>query len=293
MRDSLYGRGTTDMKGFLACVLSTVARIDASRLVRPLHIALTHDEEVGCFGAKTLIRHLPPARAIIVGEPTAMRIADRHKGAVAQTIRIKGLSAHSGLPQNGVNAIEHAVQIAGCIADIAQDLIETGGDDDTMQPGYSSIQLAAIAGGGATNVIPDHCDLVWQLRCLPGQSPDAVVEQIKAAARTVEARMRNRDRSCTITFEPMYDVPPLNRTADNPATAICRHLLGPQETIGVNFATEAGLYQRAGYAVVVCGPGNMAQGHTDNEYIQMTELGKCENFLAGLVDELSQREWGA
>ena len=283
-----YGRGTTDMKGFLACVLAAVPRLKAAKLKKPVHIAFSYDEEVGCTGVRPMIaemgKKLPLPRIVIVGEPTDMRVVDAHKGPVRWQVDIAGRAAHSSMAHLGVNAITTAGQIIGELARIEAELAART-PDHRFEPPYPTLQVTTIEGGTASNIVPVSCRFGFEIRSMPGLDIGAIERRLQHFIDTVcLPGMTARAPEAGITVTRTNDVPPFGTPDDSEAVALALALAGQNETFAVSYATEAGLFQDAGAPSVVCGPGNIAQAHTANEWIAASELEKCAQFIDKLAD---------
>jgi acetylornithine deacetylase len=283
-----YGRGTTDMKGFLACVLAAVPRFKAANLKKPVHIAFSYDEEIGCIGVRPMIAEmgtkLPLPRVVIVGEPTDMRVVDAHKGPVRWQVDIAGRAAHSSMAHLGVNAITAAGLIIGELARIEAELASRT-PSDRFEPPYPTLQVTTIEGGTASNIVPVSCRFGFEIRSMPGLDIGAIETRIKQFIDTVcLPGMQARAPEAGITVTRKNYVPPFGTPDDSEAVALALALAGQNETFAVSYATEAGLFQDAGAASVVCGPGNIAQAHTANEWIAVSELEKCSQFMDKLAD---------
>ncbi|OYW56014.1 MAG: acetylornithine deacetylase [Hyphomicrobium sp. 32-62-53] len=283
-----YGRGTTDMKGFLACVLAAVPRFKAAKLRKPVHIAFSYDEEVGCIGVRPMIAEmgtkLPLPRVVIVGEPTDMRVVDAHKGPVRWQVDIAGRAAHSSMAHLGVNAITMAGLIIGELARIEAELAART-PDHRFEPPYPTLQVTTIEGGTASNIVPVSCRFGFEIRSMPGLDIGAIETRIKQFIDAVcLPGMQARAPEAGITVTRKNYVPPFGTPEGSEAVALALALAGQNETFAVSYATEAGLFQDAGAASVVCGPGNIAQAHTANEWIAVSELEKCSQFMDKLAD---------
>lgn len=283
-----YGRGTTDMKGFLACVLAAVPRFKAANLKKPVHIAFSYDEEIGCIGVRPMIAEmgtkLPLPRVVIVGEPTDMRVVDAHKGPVRWQVDIAGRAAHSSMAHLGVNAITAAGLIIGELARIEAELAART-PDVRFEPPYPTLQVTTIEGGTASNIVPVSCRFGFEIRSMPGLDIGAIETRIKQFIDTVcLPGMQARAPEAGITVTRKNYVPPFGTPEGSEAVALALALAGQNETFAVSYATEAGLFQDAGAASVVCGPGNIAQAHTANEWIAVSELEKCSQFMDKLAD---------
>lgn len=283
-----YGRGTTDMKGFLACVLAAVPRFKAAKLKKPLHIAFSYDEEVGCTGVRPMIAEmgtrLPLPRVVIVGEPTDMRVVDAHKGPVRWQVDIAGRAAHSSMAHLGVNAITAAGLIIGELARIEAELAART-PDHRFEPPYPTLQVTTIEGGTASNIVPVSCRFGFEIRSMPGLDIAAIESRLQNFIETTcLPGMRARAPEAGIALTRTNYVPPFGTPEGSEAVALALALAGQNETFAVSYATEAGLFQDAGAASVVCGPGNIAQAHTANEWIAVSELEKCSQFMDKLAD---------
>jgi acetylornithine deacetylase len=289
-RDShLYGRGSADMKGFIALVLAMVPEITHRKLLVPLHLAFTHDEETGCFGAPALIETLPSGVArpllAIVGEPTSMQIANAQKGCSFFRTRITGQDGHSSAPDRGVNAISAAAEI---IAEIGRLHAEAKGHarpGSGFDPPHTTLSVGTIAGGSAVNIIARDCAFEWDLRTLPDDDPAALKARIdRFIAEGLLPRMRAVYSAAAIETETVVAVPPLVPMPGSPAEALARLLTGANTTTTVSFASEAGLYQQAGIPAIVCGPGSIDVAHKPDEFITRAELAAGQQFLHRLLE---------
>lgn len=290
----LYGRGACDMKGFIAATLAMAPVHAARNLVRPLHVALTYDEEVGCLGARHLVEDLTargfhPAVAII-GEPTEMRVIEGHKGCYEYTTRFHGTDGHGSEPDKGVNAIHYATRFVSKLLEISQTLQHGGGaPDQRYQPPWTTLQVGRIDGGSARNVIAKHCAVEWEMR--PIQPSDAV--RVKALLEDycqthLLPDMRSVCAAADIVTEVIGEVAGLEVMAQNEARDIICALTGDQLCDVVAFGTEAGLFQSLGMSVVVCGPGSIAQAHKPDEFVAIDQLAACLDMLGGLATTLER-----
>ena len=284
----LYGRGSADMKGFIALVLAFVPEMVRRRVATPLHLAFTHDEESGCFGAPALIAALPQGtarpRLAIIGEPTSMQVANAQKGCCFFRTKIGGREGHSSAPEHGVNAIFAAAEIIGEIGRLASEAQAGARPDSRFDPPYTTLSVGTIGGGAAVNIIARDCAFEWDLRSLPDDDPEALKTRIDAfIAGNLLPRMRASYSGASVETETVVAVPPLVPVADSPAEALARRLTGANTTRTVSFASEAGLYQRAGIPAVVCGPGSISVAHQPNEYITRDELAAGADFLDRLI----------
>lgn len=287
----IYGRGSADMKGFIAVALSMVPRMLSRSAAAPFYLALSYDEEVGCLGVRGLIKDLQelglqPA-GCIVGEPTDMGVVVGHKGGRAYRCCVKGREAHSSLTPFGVNAIEVAAMLISHIRQIADELRDSELHHAGFDVPYTTLQSGWIAGGIASNIVPRDCEFRFDIRHLAGTDPAQLVERIEVYAREVLLpRMRETAPESAIRIEQLGEVPPFDRGSATALVRYVRQCLG--EAVGaparyVGFGTEAGLFERAGIASVICGPGAIAQAHKPDEFIALAQLARCENFIEGLM----------
>ncbi len=284
----LYGRGSADMKGFIALVLALVPQMASRPLAVPLHLAFTHDEETGCFGAPALIRALPTGVArpllAIVGEPTSMQIANAQKGCAFFRTRIIGRDGHSSAPDRGVNAISAAAEIIAEIGRLHAEARRRARPDSGFDPPHTTLSVGTIAGGTAVNIIARECAFDWDLRTLPDEDAAALKARLdRFIAADLLPRMRAVYQEAAIETETIVAVPPLAPVAGSPAEAPARRLTGLNTTTTVSFASEAGLYQQAGIPAVVCGPGSIDVAHKPDEFITRAELAAGQEFLDRLL----------
>jgi len=288
--ERLFGRGTCDMKGFLAVCLAEVPNFLKAGLKSPIHLALSCDEEVGCKGVRPLVAHmrdnLPKPRAVIVGEPTSMKVVNAHKSAVTFSTEVTGHEAHSSLTHHGVNAILVAGELLSEINRIRHDLMEKGDPTRRFDPPYSTVHVGVIEGGTAKNIIPRRCAFQWETRLLPTADPDHVPHRFESFAKTLEPAMKSVAPETGIVTETVNRVPGLAPEKDSPAEHLALHLANANSTHAVSYCTEAGLFQQIGIPAVICGPGSIEQAHKPDEYIDISELRKCEAFMGKLTQQL-------
>ena len=279
----LYGRGSADMKGFIACTLAMTTRFAEMDLRRPLHYAFSYDEEIGCLGVGRLIdairSELPRPAAVIVGEPTGMQIATAHKGICAMTTTVRGREAHSSRPQDGVNAIDTAASLVSYLYRLCDELAETA-RDERFEPPYTTFNVGQITGGDAINIIARECLLNWEFRPIPGSDPDRIIARVEAWVKDeLLPRMQATDPSCYIENICEFVVPPLDAPDGSVPEVIAREATGLNSTGTVAFVTEASLFADAGIPAIVCGPGDIAQAHQPDEFIEVSQLDACLGFL--------------
>jgi acetylornithine deacetylase len=286
--DRLYGRGTADMKGFIALVLAMAPQALEQRLEIPLHLAFSYDEEVGCLGVPDLIRELPKdtarPRLAIIGEPTEMQVANAHKGIHFLRTQITGHEAHSSTPERGVNAIAAAAEIIAEIGRLAAECRALAPPDSGFDPPYTSFNIGRISGGAAVNIIARDCAFEWEFRPVPGEDGAALQRRIDDfVTAELLPRMRAGHPEVDVETRTMARVPPLVPDPASPAEALARRLTGANTTTTIAFATEAGLFQAAGIPAVVCGPGSIDVAHKPDEFISRDQLAAGEAFLDRLL----------
>ena len=293
-RDGLiFGRGACDMKGFLACALALAPRIAAADLKRPVHFALSYDEEVGCLGARVMLEALAASGRrpgiCIIGEPTSMRVIEGHKGCCEYTTRFGGLAGHSSAPGLGVSAVEYAVRYAGRLLELREELVARTPPDSRFEPPESTVQLGGMRGGVAHNVIADHCELDWEVRPVVEADIDFVKREIGAyVAGTLLPAMRAVHPQATIETEVIAEVIGLEPMAKSEACELVAELTGSNTREVVSFGTEAGLFQTRGISTVICGPGSIGQAHKADEFVAVEQLGQCLEMIQRLVAKLER-----
>ena len=279
----LYGRGSCDMKGFLACVLAMVPQFQRRRLKVPLHIAFSYDEEVGCTGVRPMIAELgstlPRPRMVFVGEPTEMSVVSAHKGPVRWRVEVTGRAAHSSMPHYGVNAIAYASALIGELLRMEAEL-KAEAEDRRFDPPWTTLQVTQIEGGTASNIVPVPCWFGWEIRGLPGFDPMRLDARLRAfAAEKCLPEMRRVAKEANIDITAINRVAAFTADAASGIVPLTLKLAEQNATFAVSYCTEAGLFQEGGAPAIVCGPGHIAQAHTANEFIRVAELEKCLAFL--------------
>lgn len=284
----LYGRGTADMKGYIACVLAAVPGLVAQSLRRPIHIALSYDEEVGCLGVRDLIATLA-GRAnkpglCIIGEPTQLRPVLGHKGKLAMRCDVHGKACHSAYAPAGVNAIEYAAELVSELGRIGQALRAAHLCDSRFEPPFSTVQTGVISGGKALNIVPADCRFDFEIRALPATDPHQVAEQLQQYAQQhVLPKMRAVAADSDIRFQELSAYPGLATDAQGEAAQLIATICGSEEFTTVAFGTEGGLFDAIGITTVVCGPGSMDQGHKPDEFVSISQLNACDAMLERLT----------
>ena len=288
--DKLFGRGSCDMKGFIACVLAYVPELSNTDLNRDIHFSFTFDEETACIGAPLLIKELKKRNIkdgiCIIGEPTKMKIIDAHKGMNEYTIHFEGLAGHSSQPQKGVNAIEYATRYINKLLELRKELIKRAPKDCIFDPPHSTLSVGGISGGIAHNVIADKCKVEWETRPVVKEDGTFITEQIdKFVNEELLPQMKKVFPNSNIRKETIGEVIGFNRIKDSEACEFVSSITGDNSREVVSFGTEAGLFQEIGISTVVCGPGSIEQAHKIDEFIELKEIKKCLNFLEGVKNK--------
>ncbi|WP_069943311.1 acetylornithine deacetylase [Pseudomonas putida] len=289
----LYGRGTADMKGFIASVLAAVPAFLAQPLRMPVHLAFSYDEEVGCLGVRSMLEALEQRphkpRLCVIGEPTELKPVLGHKGKLAMRCQVHGAACHSAYAPSGVNAIEYAAKLIGKLGDIGDALALPQHHDERFDPPFSTVQTGVIKGGRALNIVPAECEFDFEVRALPGFEAQAVADQLQTYAEAeLLPRMRKVNAASAIRLEPLSAYPGLATPQGSEAARLVALLSGSNEFGTVAFGTEGGLFDQAGIPTVVCGPGSMDQGHKPDEFVSVEQLQGCDAMLLRLVDYLKQ-----
>ncbi|MDR3476975.1 MAG: acetylornithine deacetylase [Gammaproteobacteria bacterium] len=290
INDRIYGRGTTDMKGFIATTLALLPEFKKMRLSKPLHFAFSYDEEVGCHGAVHLIEDILmqgiEPDACIVGEPTSMQLIVAHKGINLFRCRIHGNAKHSSLTSEGCNAIEYAALLIGWIRQFADKVREKGPKDNHFDVPFTTLSTNLIQGGNAFNTIPALCEFFFEFRNLPTTHRASITDAINEYIQNdLLPKMRSEYPEAKIELDALAAVPSFEAAEDAHITQILRKLTGHTQISKVAYATEAGLFQQAGIPTILCGPGSIEQAHGANEYISLEQLEKCESFLRDLMTQ--------
>jgi len=287
-----YGRGAADMKGFVAAALAAALQAAGRDLKTPLHLALSYDEEIGCVGVRGLIDRLsnsPMRPALcIVGEPTGMRIATGHKGKVALRACCTGRAGHSALAPMALNALHLGADFLARLRERQRGLAETGHRDEHYEIPYTTLHAGRMSGGQALNIVPECCEIEFEIRNVAGDDPKAIIAGLKDDAEAIVAPLRPAFPEAAIAIDEVNAYPGLETPADSPVVELLRLVTRSWDpAFKVAFGTEGGLFQdRLGLATAVCGPGFMAQGHRPDEYVGADQLGLCDAMLAALVDRL-------
>lgn len=285
----LFGRGVVDMKGYIAVCLAIAPLLLKRRLSIPIHFAFSYDEEIGCVGVHKLINdvveNLPPPRAVIVGEPTSMKIIGGHKGSRSYKTVFKGVPAHSSDPRLGVNSIMASAKLINYLESLQSDLAAQANSDCPFDPPYSTIDLGIVQGGTANNIIPEYTTVYWGFRLLPDEDADQLEQRVLDFINDeILPPMKSRSTQANISTETTNLMIPLIPDEQSPAEQLIRHLTGLNDSDVVSFGTEAGAFQNSGMPAVVFGPGSITQAHQPDEFIEIDQLGQCIDFMYKLVD---------
>ena len=289
----VYGRGTADMKGYIACVLALVPSLVSTSLRLPVHIALSYDEEVGCLGVRSLLAELEqrPVKPMlcIIGEPTELKPVLGHKGKLAIRCDIHGHACHSAYAPLGVNAIEYAAELIGELGRIGTRLKAPEHHDARFDPPFSTVQTGMIGGGKALNIVPADCRFDFEIRALPSHDPNDVARDLKTyAEQHVLPRMRAVSDRSEIRFSELSAYPGLATDAHSEAAELIAAFCGSRAFGTVAFGTEGGLFDAAGIPTVVCGPGSMDQGHKPDEFVSLDQLNACDAMLQRMLLSISE-----
>lgn len=289
----LYGRGTADMKSFIAICLAFAPDFAARQLAFPIHFAFSYDEEVGCIGARRLIEDLGalPVRPklCIVGEPTEMKVIIGHKGKKNVRCQVHGKECHSAFNHRGVNAVEMAAEMVTFLRHMQRRIREHGPFDPGYDPPYTTVHTGVMQGGTALNIVPGQCGFEFEIRNLPDHDVEGLMAEFRAFALSLIPEMLAVDDGAGIMLDEYNTTAGLNTAADDEAAILARQLSGNNDTAKVSFTTEAGLFHNVGIPTVVCGPGNIAQAHKPDEFITVDQVIQGEAFIRRLLDHMSAR----
>jgi acetylornithine deacetylase len=290
----LYGRGTSDMKSFSAIALALVPDMIEKGLKKPIHFALSYDEEIGCLGSPRMIQKVadnyPAPRAVVVGEPTMMEIVTAHKGIVGLTTKVTGVEAHSSLVEDGVSAVMNATRLINFIADMMAENKANASDDSLYlpSPAYTTLHVGVVNGGTAMNIISRECEFVWDIRYVAEDNPEDFIQRFQDYCDTVILpEMKKVSDVCSIETKIVSSTPALAPENEGEAEMLCKALTGKNSTTYVSYAAEAGQFQEAGFSTVICGPGSIEIAHQPNEFIELEQVKQSEAFIRKLIVELS------
>jgi acetylornithine deacetylase len=289
--DRLFGRGSSDMKGFLALALAATPDFLAAKLPKPIHLAFSYDEEIGCFGAPAMIeviaRELPRPALVVVGEPTSMEVVSGHKGITAWRVTVTGHEAHSAQTHLGVSANMAAVKLMGALVDLADRLERDADPASPFLPRHPTLTIGKITGGTAGNILARQCVFLFDLRNLPGQDARQQLAGFLDLAARVDAEIKARAPEGGVVVEQLADVPPLRPETGGIAESFVRRLAGDNGPARVaSFASEGGQFQGAGLPTVLCGPGSIDQAHQPDEYVDVAQIERGAEFMIRLAEAL-------
>jgi acetylornithine deacetylase len=289
----LYGRGTADMKGYLASVLAAVPVFLERKLEVPVHLAFSYDEEVGCLGVRPMLAELEKRahkpRLCLIGEPTGLQPVLGHKGKFAMRCHVKGAACHSAYAPYGVNAIQYAARLINQLESIGDELARPEHHDERFDPPFSTVQTGVIKGGRALNIVPAECEFDFEVRTVPGFDANSVADRLlRYAEAELLPKMRAVKADTGIDLQPLNAYPELATSPDSEAARLLAWLSGSSQFGTVAFGTEGGLFTQAGIPTVVCGPGSMEQGHKPDEFVTVDQLERCDAMLARLAQYAAQ-----
>jgi acetylornithine deacetylase len=287
----LFARGSCDMKGFVAACLAAVPDFQARKLVRPLHLFISYDEEVGCQGVKRLLQDMDESGLrpdlCVVGEPSGMKPIGAHKGKFDLRISIRGLTGHSSEVSKGVNAVQAAGEAIAWVAREARRLAAEGPFEEGFDPPHTTIHVGTVQGGTILNIIPDRAVFTMEWRFIPGDSPHRHLERMQAwISETIEPAMKAVDPACGFAYDVALEMPGMELPPDHALVSVVKQITGSNTTGKVSYGTEGGFYQKAGIPTIICGPGHIAQAHQPDEWIAETELAACDRFVRRLAERL-------
>jgi len=287
----LYGRGTCDMKSFIAVALAHAPRFLEAGLATPIHLCFSYDEEVGCKGVPHLLEFLArqPVRPAmcIVGEPTEMKVITGHKGKTSIRCHVRGKEAHSSLAPHGVNAVNAAARVVGYLADMAARKAAEGPFDNDFDVPYTTVHTGTIEGGTQLNIVPGHCRFEFEFRYLPQDDPEALLAEVQHyAEQELAPAMQKVDPATGFAWERMAGFPGLDLAPEAEVIELAKALSGGNATGKVAFGTEAGLFDANGIPAVVCGPGSIDQAHKPDEFVSLEQVALCERFMDRLEERL-------
>jgi acetylornithine deacetylase len=288
----LYGRGTSDMKGFIALVLAHLPDFLARELSTPIHLCFSYDEEVGCLGVRPLLDFLRSQpvkpRLALIGEPTSMQVITAHKGKLSQRCRVVGSEAHSSLAPYAVNAVQEAAKLVTYIAALAEEKEKEGPFDEAFDVPHTTVHTGVIQGGQALNIVPRDCFFDFEFRSLPGEDPALLLRRVMDYAhKELEPAMQAKVAGTGFSWEEISAFPALDTPPDAEVVELAKSLTGSNSTAKVAFGTEAGLFSESGISCVVCGPGSIEQAHKPDEWVEIDQLATCERFLERLLNRVS------
>jgi acetylornithine deacetylase len=287
----LYGRGACDMKGFVASCLAAVPKLQSRGLSKPVHLFITYDEEVGCFGAQRLIEDLDASglrpALCVVGEPSGMQPILAHKGKLNLHVDVRGKPGHSSQPQKGVNAVHAAAEAIAFIGAEARRLARSGPFEEGFDPPHTTVHVGTVQGGTILNIIPERASFDMEWRVIPADNAMRELDRLRGHVAThIEPAMKTISSSTGFSYHVLVDMPGMSLPADHVLADLVKQLTGSNSTGKVSYGTEGGFYEQAGIPTIVCGPGHIVQAHQPDEWIAESELTACDAFIARLADRL-------
>lgn len=286
----LYGRGAADMKGFSACALAMIPELVKRDLAIPFHLCLSYDEEVGCIGVGSMVDYLAamdtPPRLAVIGEPTDMKVINGQKGKYSMRVSVTGTAGHSSFAPNHVNAIEYAARAINLITEKAREFEENGPFDADFTVPHSTMLTTTISGGTATNVTPDYCEFTFEIRHLPEHDAETVITGLQAAIMdTLDREMKAKAEDTGFGFEKIFSYPGMGDCTDAPGFEFVRNVI-PDISGKVSYGSEGGVFEKQGnIPSIICGPGSIKQAHKPNEFIEISQIEECLEFLDALTDQ--------
>ena len=289
----LYGRGTADMKSFIAVVLTLLPEFVQRGLKSPLHLAFSYDEEVGCIGVGRMITDLTATgiqpQSCIVGEPTMMQPVIAHKGKKSYRATVRGLASHSAYAPDGVNAVEAAAEAVAYLKRMARRHRDSGPYDRGFDVAHTTVHTGVLHGGTALNIVPHECSFDFEFRHLPGDDPEKLIAEFKSyVAQTLEPEMKAVFKDAGFDIQLMSQIPAMDNSPETDIVALAQGLSGHSDTGKVSYGTEGSQFQAAGIPTVICGPGSIEQAHKPNEYVSLEQIAQSEAFLRGLMGRVCQ-----
>jgi len=289
--DRLFARGAADMKGFVACAIEALVAAKDQDLARPLHVAFSYDEEIGCVGVRPMLAELAAAGIrpewVLIGEPTSMQVATGHKGKTGIRATCRGHAAHSALAPSGLNAIHLASDMLTGIREMQAEIERTGRRDEDYDVPYTTLHAGVIKGGTALNIVPDNCEMLFEIRNIAGDDPKSIMDQFFDRAEAIVSKSKNQFPDTEIRLDIFNEYPGLGTDEAGAVAERALSLSGQSNRIKVAFGTEGGLFQEVlGTTAIVCGPGNMDQGHKPDEFVTVQQMEECRSMLLRVTDTL-------
>ncbi|GBQ56942.1 acetylornithine deacetylase [Komagataeibacter swingsii] len=285
----LYGRGTSDMKSFAACALASIIHVKPDSLKRPVYLALSYDEEIGCLGAPDMIDHIvmkhPGIDAVIVGEPSGMKVVSSHKGIISYKVVVTGREGHSSLPHKGLSANEVAIRLMNHLVELADQLQANADPHSPYEPGQATLTIGLISGGTAFNILAQNCEFSFDLRCRPEDDAEAILAPFLEEICHIDTLCRSAFPECGVSITKLVDIPSYGGENNSSAIDLCAHFLGTNtKDKVVPYSSEGGQFQSRGLSTVICGPGMIEQAHQADEFIEKSQLQLCLSFMSKILE---------